>query len=133
MDSATKCKDCSGVSAVDAHVRGTGEGGEDSASHRLYQVSAVAAGSREGRRGSAHGEEISYEQYAASTIARPQTTARELSQRHLRHPFVAAHDGPQAHCPAVACLSHILFFHRRTLCHDDPHPLAHADRVSGHT
>src|SRR5258708_73666 len=86
IDFATECKNCSRVSAADAHVPGTADRGADSRSYRLYQVSAVASGSRQGCRDcSAHGEEISHERNSDSSIAGPQNASSGLSQRHLRH------------------------------------------------
>src|SRR5207249_701772 len=118
--SSTKRKNCGRVSAVDAHVPGTVDGGADFRSDRLYQVSAVAAGAREGLWNcAAHREEISYEQHASN--ARPRIAGRTLFERHLRlrHPFVAVDYRSQAHRLALSRLRHCFLFHRGRPRHHD--------------
>ena len=56
---AAERQDCGRISAFDAHVPGTIDGGTDFKSYRIHQVFGVAAGSRDGRRNCAgHGEKI---------------------------------------------------------------------------
>jgi len=96
-------RNCSRVSAIDAHVPGQLTEG-NSRSYRLYQVSAVAiafpakgAGLRRPR------EEISYERHADSSIASHKNAHRTIFNANLRHPVLAQPTGPQAHSPC--CIS----------------------------
>src|SRR5258708_24062608 len=83
IDSATKRKNCGRISAHDANLPGTIDGGADSRSHCLHQVTSVAANPSERRRDcAAYEEQISYEPHAASAIER--IAGYTLIERHLR-------------------------------------------------